>query len=303
MAQRVAVMYAGQVVEERAADALFAAPQHPYTAALLAAMPERSDRRARLRDDPRRRARPLRPARAAACSRRAALRDERACAERPALRAVAGRRWCAATIRSATAARRGDRARRATATVDAHEPRRARATPSARRSDAAPGRRGARSARVYEIRRGLLREPAHLHAVGGVSFALEPGRTLAVVGESGCGKSTLARMVALIEQPTSGELAARRRRCGATRRRRAQRAAHDRADGVPESLRLAQSAQEDRRDPGGAARDQHDAGRRRARASARARCWPRSGCAPSTTSATRTCSRAASASASRSRAR
>jgi dipeptide transport system ATP-binding protein len=41
MAQRVAVMYAGQVVEERSADALFAAPQHPYTAALIAAMPER----------------------------------------------------------------------------------------------------------------------------------------------------------------------------------------------------------------------------------------------------------------------
>jgi dipeptide transport system ATP-binding protein len=43
MARRVAVMYAGQVLEERVADALFAAPQHPYTAALLAAMPERSD--------------------------------------------------------------------------------------------------------------------------------------------------------------------------------------------------------------------------------------------------------------------
>jgi dipeptide transport system ATP-binding protein len=42
MAQRVAVMYAGEVVEERGADELFAAPQHPYTAALLAAMPERS---------------------------------------------------------------------------------------------------------------------------------------------------------------------------------------------------------------------------------------------------------------------
>jgi dipeptide transport system ATP-binding protein len=41
MAQRVAVMYAGQVMEERSANALFASPQHPYTAALLAAMPER----------------------------------------------------------------------------------------------------------------------------------------------------------------------------------------------------------------------------------------------------------------------
>ena len=59
---------------------------------------------------------------------------------------------------------------------------------------------------VYKIRRGLLREPAQLQAVGGVSFTLEEGRTLAVVGESGCGKSTLARMVALIEKPTEGTL-------------------------------------------------------------------------------------------------
>jgi dipeptide transport system ATP-binding protein len=48
MAQRVAVMYAGQVVEERAAADLFAAPQHPYTAALLTAMPERSEGQRRL---------------------------------------------------------------------------------------------------------------------------------------------------------------------------------------------------------------------------------------------------------------
>jgi dipeptide transport system ATP-binding protein len=59
---------------------------------------------------------------------------------------------------------------------------------------------------VYRIRRGLFREPAQLQAVGGISFAIEEGRTLAVVGESGCGKSTLARMVALIEKPADGEL-------------------------------------------------------------------------------------------------
>ena len=40
---RVAVMYAGQIMEERSTESLFASPQHPYTAALLAARPEASD--------------------------------------------------------------------------------------------------------------------------------------------------------------------------------------------------------------------------------------------------------------------
>ena len=48
MAQRVAVMYAGQIMEERSAQALFNTPQHPYTEALLAALPERSDGSSRL---------------------------------------------------------------------------------------------------------------------------------------------------------------------------------------------------------------------------------------------------------------
>jgi dipeptide transport system ATP-binding protein len=48
MAQRVVVMYAGQVVEEQAAHALFVTPRHPYAQALLAALPERSDGASRL---------------------------------------------------------------------------------------------------------------------------------------------------------------------------------------------------------------------------------------------------------------
>jgi dipeptide transport system ATP-binding protein len=60
--------------------------------------------------------------------------------------------------------------------------------------------------RVYEIRHGPLRTASLLHAVGGVSFTLTKGRTLAVVGESGCGKSTLGRVVSLIEKPSGGAL-------------------------------------------------------------------------------------------------
>jgi dipeptide transport system ATP-binding protein len=48
MAQRVAVMYAGQIMEERSAHDIFDAPQHPYTEALMAAMPERSEGASRL---------------------------------------------------------------------------------------------------------------------------------------------------------------------------------------------------------------------------------------------------------------
>ena len=48
MATRVSVMYAGQIVEERLAQDLFTTPMHPYTEALLGAMPERSNGQSRL---------------------------------------------------------------------------------------------------------------------------------------------------------------------------------------------------------------------------------------------------------------
>jgi dipeptide transport system ATP-binding protein len=48
MAQRVAVMYAGQLMEQRSASDLFATPLHPYTEALMASMPERSTGSSRL---------------------------------------------------------------------------------------------------------------------------------------------------------------------------------------------------------------------------------------------------------------
>jgi peptide/nickel transport system ATP-binding protein len=62
--------------------------------------------------------------------------------------------------------------------------------------------------RHYQIRRGsrLFSHPATLRAVDGVSFTLQPGRTLGLVGESGCGKTTTARLVLGLLPLTKGEI-------------------------------------------------------------------------------------------------
>ena len=66
-AQRVVVMYAGQQVETGPVPQIFETPRHPYTQALLAALPEHNVGRARLTGDSRRGARAARPAARAAC--------------------------------------------------------------------------------------------------------------------------------------------------------------------------------------------------------------------------------------------
>ncbi|WP_429812369.1 dipeptide ABC transporter ATP-binding protein [Sinorhizobium chiapasense] len=60
--------------------------------------------------------------------------------------------------------------------------------------------------RDYHIPGGLLKKAKTVHALKGVSFSVEQGKTLAIVGESGCGKSTLGRILTLIDPATSGEL-------------------------------------------------------------------------------------------------
>lgn len=61
--------------------------------------------------------------------------------------------------------------------------------------------------KYYPVKKGIwARESATLRAVDGVSFEIQRGRTLGLVGESGCGKSTVARLILRLVEPTAGEV-------------------------------------------------------------------------------------------------
>ena len=58
----------------------------------------------------------------------------------------------------------------------------------------------------FEVGGGFLKKPRIVHAVDDVSFAIQKGETLGLVGESGCGKSTIGRTILRLHEPTSGQL-------------------------------------------------------------------------------------------------
>lgn len=60
--------------------------------------------------------------------------------------------------------------------------------------------------KYYTVKEGtFFKTSSTLKALDGASFSIKPGKTFSVVGESGCGKSTLARLITMIEKPTSGD--------------------------------------------------------------------------------------------------
>ena len=202
-AQRVAVMYAGRIVEIGPVRDVIHAPRHPYTVGLMGSIPKigSQDASASLQIEgamPRLNAippgcafNPRCPRRFERCLRRA----PGACCARARARAAC---WlaCAATLKPL------DVASAATST-----------------------------SRAPWLNRVIEREPRRiLRAVDGVSFEVSRGETLALVGESGCGKSTVARLIVGLYAPER-----RGPRSSSPRARRA-------ADDLPGPLREPQPA-------------------------------------------------------------
>lgn len=94
----------------------------------------------------------------------------------------------------------------------------------------------------YPVKKGMFAPERLVKALDGVSFNLERGKTLAVVGESGCGKSTLGRLLTMIETPTGGELYYQGQDLLKHDPPGAEATSAENPDCLPEPLRFAESA-------------------------------------------------------------
>ncbi|MBL8697749.1 MAG: ABC transporter ATP-binding protein [Alphaproteobacteria bacterium] len=206
---RVIVMYGGEVVEEGPTEQLLSDPRHPYTWALINAVP-RLDRHVagekRLLaiegTPPNALDMPTGCRFAARCPFKVAR-----CATHPALaEVVAGRQArCWVTQDGARLPGRGDvKAQAAPLAVDRAAGFSAGATDIA---DGAPILELAGLTKHFPLRRtSLFGTVRKVHAVDGVDLTVLKGETVGLVGESGCGKSTVARLITRIHAPTTGSI-------------------------------------------------------------------------------------------------
>nr|WP_272873643.1 ABC transporter ATP-binding protein [Candidatus Accumulibacter phosphatis] len=200
MATRVAVMYAGQIVEEAPHAVFFSAARHPYTQKLFAALPDLERRGGRLDTIPGQ----VPPLSAMPAGCRFASRCQYAwelCRQQaPEWRQVAlGHR-----LRCHLDALPDAVARTSTATSAGSS----EALSSGGGDVVSPVLLSVDELRVhFPIRRGILqRTVGQVRAVDGVSLELARGRTLALVGESGCGKTTVGKAILQLIAASSGSV-------------------------------------------------------------------------------------------------
>jgi peptide/nickel transport system ATP-binding protein len=192
MAHRVAVMYAGEIVELAEREAFMRAPQHPYSQKLFAALPS-----------------PLRRAEGLAVIRGqvpALTTKFTGCRFADRCELVFDR--CRVEVPRLLEPVPGHSARCHLREQGMAPPREAATLQGKARVEAAGGQLllEIKDLKVhFPIRKGIFkRTVGHVRAVDGVSFELREGRTLALVGESGCGKTTTGKALLQLIPPTSG---------------------------------------------------------------------------------------------------
>jgi peptide/nickel transport system ATP-binding protein len=197
MAQRVAVMYAGEIVEVATREAFFRAPQHPYAQMLFDALPRPERRGAELAVIPGQVPPLTRGFEGCRFAERCPLVFERCRNEPPALRGAPGAPRVRCHLREDAPAE---------ARIPARPPP-AQGAPTARAER--PPLLAVRDLKVhFPIRRGILRRTVgQVRAVDGVDLVLREGQTLALVGESGCGKTTVGKAILRLIEPSAGRVA------------------------------------------------------------------------------------------------
>jgi peptide/nickel transport system ATP-binding protein len=194
MAQRVAVMYAGHLVEVAGRERFFSAPQHPYSRKLFAALPGAGKRGGEL-SVIKGQVPPLTSDfRQCRFADRCDFAWERCFAEAPGwTRTAEGQ-----TVRCHLREEKGP-----AGPMDA-----AAAAAAARETSAPEPLLAVRDLKVhFPIRKGLLRRTVGwVKAVDGVSLEIGAGRTHALVGESGSGKTTVGKAILQLIRPTAGEV-------------------------------------------------------------------------------------------------
>jgi peptide/nickel transport system ATP-binding protein len=199
MAHKVAVMYAGEIVELAPREAFFARPAHPYSRKLFEAVPEAAGRNRRLAVIPG----TVPPLSQAFVGCRFADRCDFA--------------WQRCRVEAPLALDIGDGHSVRCHLFDASDPQaRAQVQKKADTGSAGVSERledassllTVRNLKVhFPLRKGILqRVVAHVKAVDGVSLDIHSHRTLALVGESGCGKTTVGKGILQLVPVTAGSV-------------------------------------------------------------------------------------------------